>query len=92
MEHKRVRIVISGRVQGVFFRASACEQATLLGITGWVRNRPDGKVEILAEGETKQLEEFISWCQQGPPRARVTRVEVSWEPFQGEFRRFVVQY
>lgn len=92
MEKKRARIVISGRVQGVFFRASAYDQALYYGIKGWVRNRPDGKVEILAEGEAKNLDAFIQWCYQGPPAARVTDVQVFWEPYQGEFDRFNIRY
>jgi acylphosphatase len=92
MEHTRASIVVSGKVQGVFFRASACEQATHLTVTGWVRNRRDGAVELLVEGERKNVEALIRWCHQGPPRARVEKVEVCWEPFQGEFERFTVAY
>ena len=68
---KSIRIVVSGRVQGVFFRASARDQAIAAGIAGFVRNLPDGRVEIVGQGPTDLLEEFIGWCKEGPPGARV---------------------
>lgn len=74
---KHVNIVVAGRVQGVFFRASACEVANQLRISGFVRNEPDGTVYIEAEGDEPQLERFIAWCKKGPPRAHVARVETS---------------
>ncbi|UCD12008.1 MAG: acylphosphatase [Nitrospinaceae bacterium] len=67
-------IVIEGRVQGVFFRASAEARARELGLAGWVRNRDDGRVEAHAEGPQASLLEFVEWCRQGPPAAQVTRV------------------
>lgn len=67
---------VSGKVQGVFFRASAREKARALGINGFVRNERDGNVFIEAEGEEDQLGEFLSWCRQGPPRARVESCEI----------------
>ncbi|HXG51253.1 MAG TPA: acylphosphatase [candidate division Zixibacteria bacterium] len=87
----RVHLRITGRVQGVFFRASAQREAERRAVTGWVRNRPDGSVEIVAEGERARLDEFISWCRQGPPGARVDGVTVEWETFRGEFRSFRVE-
>lgn len=68
------RFLISGRVQGVCFRAGACETARSLGLTGWVRNLPDGRVEALACGEPAGLEDFARWLGRGPPAARVEAV------------------
>jgi acylphosphatase len=84
----RVHLVIEGRVQGVFFRATALKQASRLGITGWVRNRADGSVEIVAEGEQKKIEKLIDWCRQGPPGADVHHIHVEPEAFQNEFQSF----
>ncbi len=89
---KRAHIWVSGRVQGVWYRATARDVAQRLGLTGWVRNLPDGRVEIVAEGDETTLEEFIKWCWEGPPLARVDNVEVVWEPFKGEFDTFFVRY
>jgi acylphosphatase len=84
----RVRIVVSGRVQGVGFRYAAVTQARRLGLAGWARNQPDGSVEIVAEGAPGATGELIAWCRRGPPAARVASVqyaeEVSNEPL-GEF-------
>ena len=87
----RVHLRIEGRVQGVYFRASAVEQASRLGITGWVKNCPDGSVEIVAEGSMHQLEDLIAWCRSGPDGARVERVTLGWEDFRGEFDRFFIK-
>lgn len=73
----RVRIIVSGRVQGVFFRAGARDEATRLGIVGWARNEPDGTVLIEAEGTRQAVDRFIEWCGAGPPEARVDHVDVS---------------
>ena len=85
---ERVRILVSGRVQGVLFRKTMMDVAKTLGVTGWVRNLRDGSVEALAEGEKTRLEELIEFCHSGPPGARVTSVAVEWSHFQGEFRGF----
>ncbi len=69
------RCVVSGRVQGVFYRASTQQRAQKLGLTGWVRNRPDGGVEVFACGEAEQLEALCRWLQQGPEMAKVSSVE-----------------
>lgn len=87
----RARIVISGQVQGVNFRAAARAVGRTQRILGWVRNRPDGSVEALVEGEQAAVQAFIGWCHRGPPAARVATVQVSWEPHQGEFHDFVVR-
>jgi acylphosphatase len=84
----RIRLRIEGRVQGVFFRAAAAEQAGRLGVSGWVRNLPDGSVELAAEGNQKELEALIAWCRQGPSRANVASVRVVREQFAGEFQKF----
>ena len=67
-----VNLLIKGKVQGVFYRASARDKAVELGITGWVKNTPDGNVEIVASGDKESLEKFIEWCHKGPSRALVT--------------------
>jgi acylphosphatase len=68
------RIVIVGRVQGVGYRDAAVQAAFVFGVCGWVRNRQDGSVEALAQGEHDALERFVTWCRRGPPLARVTEV------------------
>ena len=84
----RLNVLIQGEVQGVFFRASALEQAQNLNLTGWVRNLADGSLEAEAEGRRYALEEFLNWARRGPPAARVENVIVRWAPFQGEYRTF----
>ena len=86
----RARIVISGRVQGVYFRASARDVARAQRLSGWVRNRVDGDVETVAEGEAEAVQAFIAWCRDGPPGAHVTDVQVTMEPYTGEFQGFRV--
>jgi acylphosphatase len=80
----RRRVVVSGRVQGVFFRDSCREQATRRGVSGWVANRDDGTVEAVFEGEPAAVEALVDWCRSGPPSARVDRVEVSDEEPQND--------
>ncbi|ALV63000.1 Acylphosphate phosphohydrolase, putative [Thermococcus sp. 2319x1] len=84
MEIVRAHIRIYGRVQGVGFRWSMQREAKKLGVNGWVRNLPDGSVEAVIEGERERVETLIGWAHQGPPWARVTRVEVEWEEPRGE--------
>jgi acylphosphatase len=79
---------VSGRVQGVGFRYSTERQAYRLRLTGWVRNLPDGDVEILAEAEETTLQELLEWCRRGPPSARVAKVQASWSAATGEFPDF----
>jgi len=86
----RAEIVVRGRVQGVFFRASAQQEALRLGLTGEVRNLPDGSVEAIVEGEKKAVDEFVAWCRRGPPSAEVEDVQVKLGPPRGEFRTFRV--
>ena len=86
----RVRVTIEGRVQGVFFRASTVEEAVRLRLKGWVRNCPDGSVEVLAEGTKENVDALVQWCRQGPPGAHVHAVRVTWEDYRGEFQDFRV--
>jgi acylphosphatase len=88
MAAARVELRIVGRVQGVFYRASARAQARALGLTGYARNLHDGAVEIVAEGDEESLNRFVGWCRIGPPAARVTRVEVTRAVVTGEFAGF----
>ncbi len=88
----RAHIFIKGRVQGVFFRSEVRHKAKEIGITGWVRNLPDGKVEAVFEGEEKNVKEIIEFCKRGPPGARVAGVDVIWENYIGEFRDFEIRY
>ena len=87
----RVYLRIEGRVQGVFFRASAQEEAGRLGLKGWVRNCPDGSVEVVAEGERKKIDDLVGWCHHGPPGARVNDVRLQWDDFQNEFPDFRIK-
>jgi acylphosphatase len=79
----RVHVLVSGRVQGVFFRRVASEQARGLGLAGWVRNRSDGRVEAVFEGTQDAVDRMVSWCHEGTPWSKVDRVEVSSEEPEG---------
>lgn len=91
MGTRRATLRIHGTVQGVYFRESSRAEALRLGLTGQVRNLSDGTVEAIAEGEPAALEDFIRWCHQGPPAARVTRVERTDGEPTGEFHTFTVE-
>jgi len=88
MANKRVQLFVRGRVQGVFFRAAAQREARRLGIGGWVKNRNDGTIEIIAEGEEDAIKELLGWAQRGPSAARVDDVDVRWRGYTGEFSEF----
>jgi acylphosphatase len=88
----RALILVGGRVQGVFFRDHTRTWAESLGITGWVRNLRDGRVEVLAEGEKDKLESFIERLKVGPPLAMVESVDVSWGKYEGEFLGFRIAW
>ena len=88
----RVNIFVSGLVQGVFFRAQTKAKAEELGLFGWVRNLPDGRVEILVEGEKEKLEKLIEWAKRGPELAKVNGLEINWQEYQGEFKNFEIRY
>lgn len=87
----RVFVLISGQVQGVSFRYWTVKEATQRNLTGWVRNRPDGKVEAIFEGAEAVVRDMIEACRAGPRSAQVARVETTEEPFLGEFSDFSVQ-
>lgn len=88
----RAHVLISGRVQGVFFRSEIKREAGRHGVSGWVRNLPDEKVEAVFEGERENVEKLLEFCGRGPPGARVTRTDVSLETYSGEFRGFEIRY
>jgi acylphosphatase len=89
--NKRIHVRISGRVQGVSYRAYAQRQAQSLGLTGWVRNLSDGRVELVAEGPADRLEALLAWCREGPRFARVDGVEKQESEPTGEFNDFAVR-
>jgi len=89
---KRARIIVTGLVQGVFFRDSTRRKAQELQVTGIVRNRPDGTVEIICEGDDEGVKKLIEWSGRGPRGAYVEHVDVSWEDYVGEFKDFRVVY
>jgi acylphosphatase len=89
---KRVHVYISGRVQGVFFRAETQRAAKGFNLTGWVRNMNDGRVEAVFEGEDANVDKMLAWCHQGPPHARVENDTIKEEPYTGEFRNFSIKY
>lgn len=88
-----VQLIISGRVQGVNFRDFASGQARELGLTGYVRNLPDGKrVEVQAEGERSQLERLTTYLKAGPPRAIVGKIATNWSEYRGSYPNFSIRY
>lgn len=92
MMNKKVRahIYISGMVQGVFFRSNAKEKADELGIFGFMKNLPDGRVEAFFEGVEEKVQKMVRWCQQGPEIAKVEKTDVTWEDYTGEFSDFSI--
>lgn len=88
----RLHALVSGIVQGVNFRYYTNRQAELLGLTGWVANRWDGVVEVVAEGTRPAVQSLLDWLHHGPPSATVTGVQVEWEQATGEFTAFRVRY
>jgi acylphosphatase len=88
----RARVIITGRVQGVFFRMETKRAADRIGVCGWVRNRPEGTVEAVFEGTKAKVEDILAWCRDGSPLARVERVDTTWEPFADEFKSFAVTF
>ena len=90
-DRERVHVYVSGEVQGVFFRDSARERAEGLGLTGWVKNLPDGRVEALFEGPSERVREMVRWCEQGPPRAAVEDVQTEFEASKRDLTSFEVR-
>ncbi|MGD0917612.1 MAG: acylphosphatase [Thermodesulfobacteriota bacterium] len=92
MEKVRARVIIEGRVQGVFFRHHTREIALQLSVKGCVKNRRDGHVEAIFEGDKERVDQIIQWCLRGPSEAKVTKVHQFWEDYRGEFEDFSVTY
>lgn len=92
MIKKRVHVWIRGRVQGVCFRAFARDAAREAGVTGWIKNLRDGRVEAVFEGDTDKVEKMIAWCHIGSPFGFVDHVEVKEEPYEGNMKRFEITY
>lgn len=88
----RAHFYVSGRVQGVGYRFSAVDEARRLGLRGWVRNLPDGRVEAEAEGERPRVEALVAWCRRGPPAADVDGVEVEWSDHRGDLSPFAARH
>ncbi len=91
-QYKRIKLTVSGRVQGVYYRASTKDKACALGLTGWVRNLTDGNVELEAQGHEGPLRDLESWVQKGPPHARVTDVKLESLPLAENESTFVICY
>ena len=87
----RLRMLVHGRVQGVFFRHAAAEEARSLGLRGWVKNLPGGDVEVIAEGPRRELKILAAWALKGPRLANVTGVEEEWSDYRGEERAFAIR-
>jgi acylphosphatase len=89
-DNVRSRLLISGRVQGVAFRWATQRAAEDRGVTGWVRNLPDGRVEAVVEGPRQQVDDLVDWCRKGPRAARVDSLDIRWEDYQGDFKDFTI--
>ena len=87
----QVRLIVSGKVQGVFYRASCQDVAVKYGLNGWVGNLSDGKVEVLAQGKKEDIEKLIEWCKKGPPSARVIDVSIEWGNIEETFNGFGIR-
>ncbi len=92
MENARAHVIVQGMVQGVFFRFQTQEMAKRLDLKGWVKNREDGSVEAVFEGDRRKVAQIIEWCHRGPSGARVTGVHRTWEDYRGEFDDFSIGY
>lgn len=92
MDKARAHLYIEGRVQGVFYRGFTRDLAHSLGLKGWVKNLRDGRVDALLEGEKGLIEKVIKGCYTGPPGARVSNIEVTWETFIGDQEGFSIRY
>ena len=92
VDKARAHVFVSGRVQGVFFRKSCRTEAEKQGVTGWVKNLQDGRVEAIFEGEKDKVEKMVNWVNGGPIWAGVDGVEIIWEDYQDEFKNFEIRY
>lgn len=93
MDKIRAHAYVSGMVQGVFFRAMTAEEAQKIAdLTGWVRNLPDGRVEVMCEGSKDKVERLVAWLWHGPPSAHVSDVTVTWSDATGEYQEFHIAY
>jgi acylphosphatase len=90
--HERLHAIVAGLVQGVYFRGNTETRAEQLGLTGWVKNLPDGTVEVVAEGPRPALQQLLGFLRQGPPGARVTQVRSEWLAATAEFGFFEVRW
>lgn len=88
----RAHVVVTGRVQGVYFRYATREEANMRGVKGWVRNLREGGVEAVFEGEKTKVDELLDFCHYGPPEAKVSSVKVTWGVYTGEFKVFSIRY
>ncbi len=89
--HERAHVHVSGRVQGVFFRDAASQKARELGLSGWVRNLPDGRVEALFEGPPEKVRQAVQWCESGTPESEVENVDADFEAARGDLTSFEVR-
>ena len=88
----RVHLLITGRVQGVWYRANTQKKAKALDLKGWVKNLPNGQVEAIFEGEKEKIDQIIEWCKKGPSFARVDGVKIEWETPVGKFNTFTITH
>lgn len=88
----KAHVIVSGRVQGVYFRGNTRNEARKYGVTGWVRNLPDGRVEAVFEGEKEDVDKIIEFVRHGPPYAKVTDLKLEWQDYTGEFKDFRIHY
>ena len=92
-DYRRGSAIISGRVQGVYYRESTRRQVLKIGgLTGWVKNQPDNTVKLIVEGNREKVQQLLDWCQSGPPMARVQSIDILEENYLGEFSDFMVRY
>lgn len=89
---KAFHAIVTGKVQGVWFRDSTCREALKLNIVGWVKNLTDGTVEVIAEGNEDELQKLIDWLHVGSPRSNVENVDVKWSELTGDFTQFEMRF
>ena len=89
---RRIHVIVEGRVQGVFFRAHTSDEAIKLGLTGWVRNRPDGSVEAIIEGQEAAVKKMLQWFRQGSPYSLVAKIHTTEESPVGDNTNFEIHY